>query len=329
MNGDSSDRVAFIPLECLSLGGTARKLELKQVIIIGFCMFLLVFGVNVCLYFLTSNPLPVTIIISAFIWLIGFTFVEILISRFKRYRRRRSMANSDDPLVREMVRFADVHQPGILSKMFRIDAFFKSVSLTSAQKKSLEGLRNARPQPLIAVCDEQLEEKIGRIEPLENMAEPEALGIGGITRWGISSLLTLFFGLLSSACFFSINVNVRGMHPMWFKIIALLVICMTVLGTPIRGWIQRWWRRDSAQYVIGPGFFTESSGRFFTVADSVLVVCKNPREVSTELRVWLVGNGRLRRMKFNSTGDKQFVRLWRFWTCRDPRPELAPTMQTD
>jgi membrane protein YdbS with pleckstrin-like domain len=324
-----SDRVVYLPLECLSLGATARKLEAKQVTLIGIGMFFLACAIGAGLYFLTSNPLSVNIIISAFVWLIAFTFVEILVSRLLRYRRRRSLANSNDPLAREMVRFADVHQPGILFKLFKIDHIKKSIRLTAAQEKSLEGLRNARPQPPIVVCDQQLEDKIGKIEPLENMAEPEALGIGGITRWGISSLLTLFFGLLSSACLFSINVNVRGMHPMWFKIIALLVICMTVLGTPIRGWIQRWWRRDSAQYVIGPGFFTESSGRFFTVADSVLVVCKNPREVSTELRVWLVGNGRLRRMKFNSTGDKQFVRLWRFWTSRDPRPELAPTMQTD
>ena len=296
---------------------------------IGFCMFLLACAISVGLYFLTSNPLPVTIIISLFVWLIAFTFVEILISRFQRYRRRRSMASSDDPLAREMVRFADVHQPGIFYKIFRIDTIFKNVPLTSVQEKSLEGLRNARPQPPIVVCDKLLEEKIGMIEPLENMAEPETLGIGGITRWGISSLLTLLFGVLSSACFFSINVNVGGLHSMWFKIFALLVMCMTVLGTPIRGWIQRWWRRDTAQYIVGPGFFTDSSGRYFTVADSILVVCKNPREVSTELRVLLVGNGRLRRMKFNSVGDKQFVKLWRFWTCRDPRPELAPTMQAD
>ena len=324
-----SDRVVYLPLECLSLGATAHKLVAKQVILVGICMLFLACAIGVGLYFLTSNPLSVNIILTLLVWFIAFTFAEILVSRFRRHGRRRSMANSNDPLAREMVRFADAHQPGILFKIFKIDHIMKSVRLTAAQEKSLESLRNARPQPPIVLCDQQLEDKIGKIEPLENMAEPEALGIGGITRWGLSSLLTLLFGVLSSACFFSIKVNIGGLDPMWFKLIALLVICMTILGTPIRGWIQRWWRRDSAQYVIGPGFFTESSGRYFTVADSVLVVCKNPREVSTELRVWLVGNGRLRRMKFNSTGDKQFVRLWRFWTCRDPRPELAPTMQTD
>ncbi|MCH2161550.1 MAG: hypothetical protein MK085_06710, partial [Phycisphaerales bacterium] len=101
------------------------------------------------------------------------------------------------------------------------------------------------------------------------------------------------------------------------------IVLITFLGTPLRPYLLRLWRRGSGSYIIGPGFLAEGNGRTFTVADSILLVSRNPKEVHTELRVMLLGPKHRRRFRFNSVGDRAFVKLWQCWTHPDPRPELA------
>lgn len=80
-------------------------------------------------------------------------------------------------------------------------------------------------------------------------------------------------------------------------------------------------RLGSASTVLGPGWVRDRKERTWTVKDSVLFVA--PGAWRSGITIRLVGPAGMVTWDYASADSPEFMALWRLWTHRDPRPELA------
>ncbi len=244
------------------------------------------------------------------VWTVGFVFqlliLSVIIGRWKRFKIRRSI---------------DRQNSKPLSALLRIP--FQKISGTSYMTRvsCVEDLRSASAVPVVSIVDAACQIPVEDIEITRDLIEPEPLAIGGLTRWGCSSAfgfaITLFFvwALFSAGSSLAID-------PIILWSISILGVLAGAWNTPIRGKLHRVFSRNAGQNIMGPGFFAYSNTSKWTVDDSIMVVGLKGIQVHTEVIVILIGPAGAKDLYFNSTKDREFIRLWKVWNHPVPRTEL-------
>ena len=248
------------------------------------------------------------------VWSVGFVFQLLVLStifgRWSRFRIRLAIKRERNKT---------------LSALLRIP--FQNISGTSYESRvsCVEDIRSAHSIPVVSIVDSACQASIEKIEITDDFLEPDSLGVGGLTRWGCSSIFGLVVTLLLLWVIFADGAKI-GMQPVMLWSIALGALLLGLWSTPIRGKIQRVFTRSSAQNIMGPGFFAHSTKRRWTVDDSIMVVGVKGIEVHTEISVVLVGPAGAKHLRFNSTKDGEFTRLWKYWNHPVPRTELLDSL---
>ena len=310
--------IRFAPASVMGIGRQVVKVPLFIIMIVAVTLFIIMAAVFTLILVLEYDEYLLGVVVFSYPVLLAM-FV-IAYDRWARFRAGMAAYRSRDGLLLALMRLRRKRRKPLGILQARSD-----------WAAALKQVRESCDPPVIAVCEESLEKKLMAIEELTRFPEPESLGVGGITRWGLASFFVVVAGGLSSSCFL-ISGSGRFLGPalaaegasLWvLTVIGLVLLLFTIFGTPIRGFLIRRWRRGSGSFIIGPGFLAEGNGRALTVADSLLMVDSNPKEVNTEIRVLLLGPKHRRRFRFNSVRDRAFVKLWQCWTHPEPRPELA------
>ena len=310
--------IRFVPEAVMGIGRHIIKVRIIPLLVICSILFVLMTVLFMLSWFFKFYDGLIPLVTFSCPVLIALCVIAH--DRRIRFRERRDALRSGDELLLALMHLRSrIHRP------------IGMASMRANWDSALQEVKESVDPPVIAVCSENLQSKITDIDELKKFPEPESLGVGGITRWGVTSLFVLLGGGLSTTCFlisgsgrlFGPLLEAQGTKLWVLTVIGLVILGFTIFGTPIRGFVLRRWRRGSGSFMIGPGFLTEGNARAFTVADSILMVDSNPREVNTEIRVLLLGPKHLRRFRFNSVRDRSFIKLWQCWTHPEPRPELA------
>jgi len=248
------------------------------------------------------------------VWSVGFVFqllvLSTIIGRWNRFRIHKKIKRERNKA---------------LSALLRIP--FQNISATSYESRvsCVEDIRSAHSTPVISIVDAACQASIENIEIADEFIEPDSLGVGGLTRWGCSSVFALITTLLFVWVILVDGVKL-GADNIVVWLIAIGVLIVGFWQTPIRGKIHRVFNRSSVRNIIGPGFFAHSVKHRWTVDDSIMVVGVKGIEVYTEIIVVLVGPAGAKHLRFNSAQDVEFARLWKYWNHPAPRTELLDSL---
>jgi len=108
---------------------------------------------------------------------------------------------------------------------------------------------------------------------------------------------------------------------LWLAAIFAFLALVTLVRVPFIWYRLPIGRGGRRSLLVGPGWVRDPKGRIWTVRDSTLLVA--PAADKGGVLARLVGPAGARDLIFSYAGDPEFTALWRLWTHRDPRPDLA------
>jgi len=185
------------------------------------------------------------------------------------------------------------------------------ISAKAEGQRWLEAIASMTPTPraLVAPGMALQVRSLGRterfLEPHE--IEPGSLGshlLGGVVANAVVAGFFLALGLR------------------WIGAIMAFVALVTLLRVPFIWYRLPISRSGRKSLLAGPGWLRDPKGRIWTIRDSTILVV--PAAEQGGVMVRLIGPAGVRDVRFGSAADPEFTALWRLWTHRDPRPELAP-----
>ena len=248
------------------------------------------------------------------VWSVGFVVqllvLALFIGRWKRFKIRRAIKREHNPALTALLRIP-----------------FLKISETSYESRiaCIRDIRSASPVPVVSIVDTTCQESIQEIEITNELLEPDSLGTGGLTRWGCSSVFGIVATLFLVWVLFTSGTQL-GMDPAFVWLVSIGALMLGAWHTPIRGKIHRFLNKTAAQNIVGPGFFVHSKTVQWTVNNSIMVVGVKGVEVHTEVIAVLIGPAGAKHLRFNSTKDQEFIRLWRYWNHPVPRTELLDSL---